>query len=119
MPLFKPDLQRTRSKLGLPWALYFTTAWWESITLVRRNGQWEAFEFPADEDLEGAEYVWTPRENWVTYDLVRQLDLTDMGSVRYIDDYDDQWDDVFISIDNVPLDRATFPEPVHSPLGGP
>lgn len=113
MPIFTPDLQHARSKLGRPWKMFFTTAWWESVTMFYKNGQWNFVEFPSDDDLAGATHVWQQRENWISYDEVRDMNLTDYGCVRYIDDYDDRFTDEFVSIDNTPFDRATNPEPIH------
>lgn len=115
MPWFTPDLQQARSKLGRPYALWFTSAWWEAVTLTLKGQQWVAYQAPDDVDLGDADRVYQQRLNHVTYDDVRDYNLTDLGAVRYIDEYDDRFTDEFISLDNTPYDRATSPEPIHYP----
>lgn len=114
MPIFTPDPPTARSKLGRPWALWFTTAWYESWTLVLRAGQWEFLESPLEEDLVDCSLIFDQRENYVTYEQVRDHNLTDFGRVIYRDDFDDEYTDVYISKTNTPYARATTPEPVWS-----
>lgn len=115
MPLFTPDLDGPRSKLGKPWALWFTSAWYEAVTLIKKNGEWTVLHSPTDEELAGADQVYQQRSNHVSYDEVRDMDLTGVGTVRYVDDYDDRFTDVFVSSDNTPFDKASEPEPIHYP----
>lgn len=115
MPIFTPDLDAARSKLGRPWAMWFTTAWWEAATLIRRGDEWILLESPSDEELADADEIYQQRQNHVSYDKVRDFAMTDLGAVRYVDDYDDRFTDVFVSSDNTPFDRATSPEPIHYP----
>jgi hypothetical protein len=115
MPLFTPDLDGLRSMLGRPWALWFTTARYDAVTLIKKDGEWIVLNSPTDEELVGAERVYQQRGNHVSYDEVRDLGLTEVGAVRYVDDYDDRFTDVFISSDNTPFDRASEPEPIHYP----
>jgi hypothetical protein len=117
MPIFTPDPDVARAKLGRPWALWFTTAWWESWTLVYRNGQWEFLESPLEEDLVGCSLIFQQRENFVTYQEVRDYTLTNLGRVIYRDDYDDMWSGEFISKENTPFHQAVAPEPIHSDTG--
>ena len=117
MPVFIPDPEVIRSKLGRPWKMWFTTAWWESWTLILRNGQWSFIETPGDDDIAGAERVFQQRNNYVTYQEVRDLNLTDYGQVIYVDDYDDMFSGEFISKENMAFTPAAYPEPLHSDTG--
>ena len=115
MPRFTPDMDRVRVKLGRPWALFWTTAHWEAITLIHRNGAWEVLESPTDEEVADADYIFDQRNHHVSYETVRELNLPEVGRVLYVDDYDDQWDDVYVCKENTPYLRADHPEPVHTP----
>jgi hypothetical protein len=71
---------------------------------------------PFQEELDAYEFVFdSGRENFVSYELVREMDLTQYGRVFYYDDYDQTWSDEFIAHLNTPFDRAVLPEPVWSP----
>lgn len=115
MPHFTPDLNVARSKLGRPYALWFTTAWYDAVTLIKRGGEWIVLHSPSEEELAGADQVYQQRQNHVTYDEVRDQQLTELGAVRYVDDYDDRFSDEFVSFVNTPFDRATEPEPINYP----
>lgn len=114
MPRFTPDAERFGP--GRPYALWFAPIIDEPYTLVRTaGGQWQVLTCPLDS--EKAEFPLafdSGRETYVTYQQVRDLDLTSLGRVTYVDDYDDQWTDVYISQTNTPNGRATTPEPVWS-----
>jgi hypothetical protein len=114
MPRFIPDV--TNGVLGRPGAMWFTPAHDRAIVLARTSGgQWVTLEVPTPQEL--AQYPVTfdsGRENHVTYQQVRDWNLTSLGRVVYVDDYDDQYTDVYISKTNTPLARATTSEPVWS-----
>lgn len=114
MPLFTPDV-RNRA-LGRPNLLWFAPSSDSAKILGRRfDGQWVVLEVPTPQERAEYEYLFdSGRENYVTYQQVRDLDLTELGRVTYVDDYDDQWTDVYISRTNTPNSRATTPEPVWS-----
>ncbi len=114
MPLFTPD---ARSRLvGRPSAMWFTRghdyAWYLALSA---NGEWVVLEVPTPAELsQYPHYFNSGRETYVTYEQVRDWNLTSRGRVRYVDDYDDEYTDVYISKNNTPYVRATSPEPVWS-----
>lgn len=114
MPQFTPDAERFGP--GRPYALWFAPIMEDPYTLVRDGaGQWLVLTCPLDEEKAAYPYVFdSGRTTFVTYQNIRDWDLTDLGRVRYVDDYDDQWSDVYISQTNPPNVRATAPEPVWS-----
>jgi len=114
VPLFTPDAERYA--LGRPYALWFVPIADEPYTLVRTaDGQWLVLYSPLDEERAQFSHVFdSGRETYVTYQQIRDWDLTSLGRVRYVDDYDDQWTDVYIAKDNTPFARATSAEPVWS-----
>ena len=114
MPLFSPDARRYVA--GRPNALWFASIADRRVALVRtHDGEWEVIDSESDAVRSQYPYVFdSGRQTYVTYQQVRDWDLTSLGRVRYIDDYDDQWTDVYVSKDNEPFARATTPEPVWS-----
>ena len=114
MPLFTPDARRF--VVGRPNVLWFAPQSERSFTLVRTaDGEWQVFNTESDEVRAEFPHVFdSGRETYVTYQQVRDWDLTDLGRVRYVDDYHDQWTDVYISQINSPFARAATPEPVWS-----
>ena len=114
MPLFTPDV--LNRALGRPNLLWFAPSSDSAKILGRRfDGQWVVLEVPTPQERAEYQYLFdSGRENYVTYHQVRDWDLTELGRVRYVDDYDDQWTDVYVSRDNDPFARATTPEPVWS-----
>lgn len=114
MPIFTPDAERFR--LGRPYLLWFVPQIDEPYILARdAAGEWWQLFTPTSEELSG--YVATfdsGRETHVTYQQVRDWDLTSIGRVLYVDDFDDQYTDVYISRANTPYARASVAEPVWS-----
>jgi len=112
MPMFTPDTERFA--VGRPYALWFAPIVQDPHTLVRDlAGNWFRLDAPTPEELEPYQYAFqTGREYYVTYQEVRDLNLTNYGRVWYTDDHDDTWTDVHVSQTNTPYDRATEPEPV-------
>lgn len=112
MPRFTPDVRRW-PKLGRPWKMWFTSAWWEAFTIAFDGQDWHIEYSPTDEWKAQFPYVFdTGRDHHVTYQEVRDMKLTEIGAVHYVNDFEDEWDDFFISRENKPFDRATHPEPV-------
>lgn len=112
MPRFTPDAERFGP--GRPYTL-----WWPPLidlpyTLARSaSGEWKMLFAPTQEERQQYQFLFdSGRATYVTYQQVRDLDLVNLGRVRYVDDYDDQWTDVFIARSNEPFTRATQPEPV-------
>ena len=114
MPLFTPDAERYGP--GRPYALWFAPIQDDPYTLVRsQSGEWLVLWSPLDAEKAQYPYVFdSGRETYVTYQQVRDWNLHDLGRVRYVDDYDDQWSDVYIAKNNTPFARATSAEPVWS-----
>lgn len=114
MPLFTPDAERYA--VGRPYDLWFVPLIDEPYILARTaGGEWHQLFSPTKAEL--AQYPVTfdsGRESFVTYQQVRDWNLTDMGRVRYVDDYDDQYSDVYVSKTNTPYARAATAEPVWS-----
>lgn len=112
MPLFTPDAERFA--LGRPYMLWFAPISDEPYTLVRdSSGSWFVLFNPLDSEKAAYPNAFdSGRETYVTYQQVRDWALTTKGRVRYVDDYDDQYTDVYISKNNTPYARATSSEPV-------
>lgn len=96
--------------------MWFTAAHDKALTLARsESGEWVTLEVPTQAERNQYPHVFdSGRENYVTYQQVRDWNLTEVGRVVYVDDYDDQWTDVYVSRNNEPFARATTSEPVWS-----
>lgn len=117
MPRFTPDPVRWR-KIGRPHLLWFASRGDEFALKLARTpeGQWHVLQVPTLAELQGYTHVFdSGREHFVTYQQVRDMDLVDVGRVLYVDDYDDQWTDVYVSRLNEPSSRATEAEPIWGP----
>lgn len=114
MPLFTPDAERFA--LGRPYALWFVPIKDDPYTLVRDgSGNWFILNSPLDSEKAAYPHAFdSGRETYVTYKQVRDWALTTKGRVRYVDDYDDEYTDVYVSKNNTPYARATSSEPVWS-----
>lgn len=114
MPLFTPDAERFGP--GRPYDLWFAPILDQPYVLARTSGgEWRQLFSPTPEELAAFPVTFdSGRESFVTYQQVRDWDLTSMGRVRYVDDYDDQYSDVYVSKTNTPYARAAAAEPVWS-----
>ena len=114
MPLFTPDAERFR--IGRDYILWWVPLISENYVLARTSdGEWHQLSSPTQEELAAFPVTFdSGRESYVTYDQVRDWDLTSVGRVLYVDDFDDRYTDVYISKTNTPYARATTPEPVWS-----
>lgn len=117
MPYFTPDSEYFQ--IGRPYKM-----WWARIINYpfflcfrsKTDTSPTKLYSPFQEELDEFEFTFdSGRENFVSYDLVREMDLTKYGRVFYYDDYDRTWSDEYIAHLNRPFDRAEVPEPVWYP----
>ncbi len=117
MPYWKPT-RHVGVKVGLPWALYF-------VTVPPAGGQGC---YVREDD---GTYAWAPsvtaaREQYALVDIfvignegyyltmaqARQALADGMQGIHFVDDYNDEWQDVYVSATNEPFTEATEPEPI-------
>ena len=126
MPYFTPDVERFA--IGRPYA-----TWWVKLIddchwLCFKDAKSEPVKLyaPFQEELDEYEYTFdSGRETFVSYQQVRDMELTKYGRVFYRDDYDVQYTDQYVARPqpgkdyNKPFDRAVVPEPIWYPVPPP
>lgn len=114
-----PTFQRTQgwTKVGMPWSTWFVDRMTESGAVgVNWDGTYEVIFGVQPEDydrftmrlFEGG-YLY-----YITMEQARVLIPLGVGEVRYTDDYNDEWSDIFVCDTrlNQPDYPATVPQPI-------
>lgn len=118
MPYWKPT-RHGGVKVGKPWALYFVTV----APLYHKQGC-----YVREDD---GSFAWAPsvaqaRQNYSHTDIfvignegyyltmaeARQALADGIQGIHYVDDFNDEWQDIYISSTNPPFTEATVPEPI-------
>jgi hypothetical protein len=113
LPYFTPDSEYYQ--IGRPYKTWWCPLVNEPYFLCFASKHAEPVKLfsPFQEELDEFEFAFdSGRENFVSYELVRQMNLTAYGRVFYRDDYDVMFDDEYIARLNKPFDRAEIPEPI-------
>jgi hypothetical protein len=117
MPYWKPT-RHAGVKVGLPWAMYFVT--------VPQQHKQGCYVREQDGSYAWAPSVWKAREHYDTKDIfvignegyyltmaeARQALTDGMQGIHYVDDFNDEWQDIYVSSTNLPFTEATVPEPI-------
>lgn len=126
MPYFTPDCEKFA--IGRPYATWWVKLIDDTHILAFKTKTSEPVKLysPFQEELDEYQYTFDAgRETFVSYELVREMNLTQYGRVFYRDDFDRQYTDQYIARPqpgktyNQPFDRAVVPEPIWNPLPPP
>lgn len=115
MPLFQPN--QVFSKVGYPWATWYVDRMVESGAVgINWDGTYEIIYgvLPEDYDRFTMGLYQPGYDYYITMEQARVIIPLDIGIVRYTDDYNDEWSDIFVCDTrlNTPDFPATVPQPI-------